>query len=149
MGESTKIIECLQDSQCGQLGRRATLYRQGTQAQGGHAACPPARLPSSSKSPPLRPRQGSCCPTWRLPTHPLMPGPGGHAGRGKNSPESRPLPHTKEDQESQTHLGGEVGGELSSTRSWSVSAHRGGDKEPTAPARERRPPQRQFPGSRR
>ena len=36
-----KIIECLQDSQCRQLGRRAALCRQRTQAQGGHAACPP------------------------------------------------------------------------------------------------------------
>lgn len=41
MWGSPKITECLQDSQCRQLGRRAALYRQGTQAQGGHAACPP------------------------------------------------------------------------------------------------------------
>lgn len=35
---------------------------------------------------------------------------------------SQPLPHTKDYPESQTHLGGEVGGELSATRSWSLSA---------------------------
>lgn len=33
MGESTKITECLQDSQCGQLGRWAALCRQGTQTR--------------------------------------------------------------------------------------------------------------------
>ena len=35
---------------------------------------------------------------------------------------SQPLPHTKDYPETQTHLGGEVGGELSATRSWSLSA---------------------------
>lgn len=41
MWGSAKITECLQDSQCRQLGRRDALCRQRTQAQGGHAACPP------------------------------------------------------------------------------------------------------------